>query len=914
MPLLSIKSIHQSPELLRQCGGKGRSLVKLDKLGYKVPTFLIFPSNEVAHYLQPLNTKIQVLLASLTTADHKNIIQTAQKIAEMILSLSMTSEYKHSITMRCQHTFGSQYHVSVRSSALAEDGQHHSFAGQLDSFLYVTPTTLIDSIKSCIASLYSARAIKYRLNNNLNISDGMAVVIQEMVSATKSGVLFTMNTAGNMNESAIVAAYGVGEGIVSDRSDSDMFYVERGTQRVVSVVHKKSVRLDANPNGHRGTTENNVVAELQEQPVLSEAEAIHIAELGLHLEQHLGCAQDIEFAFNANKELLLLQARPITAIPIGELKILDNSNIIESYPGITLPLSIDFARQAYQGVFLAAAKAFKLPRTFIKNHEKQFAELLIRVNGRVYYQLQNARRIMEAVLVSRRSQQGWRSFIGLEGIEWPLVTPSFSRRVKSFFILIHLVFTHQRTMKRLFTVFQDKYTEIQTFIDQQESKSSADIYQFYQDTCDILFKEWAPTIINDYFAMKAHDLYKARLTALGLDTHDNLANDLLCGIEGMESEQPIILLLGMKELILQSPYLQHIFEKKPKEIWYTLSDNATNKTLEPASLQAKTELMVLWDNYLEKFSDRTLEELKLETPTLKMQPWILAGMLKNQLANTSTLKSFKMRQQRILGHAEAIIKQRLKNATWQKWVFNFFLGKARQAIKDRENMRINRARIYGAVKSLFLELGQRMHQDQLLDKAEDVFYLRLHDLQAYSIEDKKHTKKSQVIAEKQALEQYRNMEMPDRLIYRGEAPNLSYYNTMPTPLANGQLKGIGVSKGNVTAPARVLQSPSMDLKINGEILVTRMTDPGWVFLMSQAAGIISEKGSLLSHTAIIGREFGIPTVVGVNHATQLVHTGDQLALNGDLGEITLLASANGTTTNNTCEQATIVPEETAPSL
>jgi len=890
MPLLSPQDIKQSPELLSLCGGKGRSLVKLSSSACDVPEFLVFPSNEVAALLKPINDDIKHLLTPLTVNAHAEIIKSSEKIAELINSLEISSELKQSIENHCLLTFQKDYCVSVRSSALAEDGKQYSFAGQLDSFLSIKPNALIDNIKSCIASLYSARAIKYRLNHNLAVIDDMAVIIQEMVIAEKSGVLFTMNTAGNMNESAIVAAYGVGEGVVSDRADSDMFYVERNSKQVIAAINKKKVRVDADSNSAHGTVESDITPELQERPVLTDIEITKLIETGLRLEAKFGAAQDIEFAIDKQGKLFLLQARPITAIAAEALNILDNSNIIESYPGVTLPLSIDFARQAYQGVFQAAAHAFKLPTHFIDSHEKQFSELLTRVNGRVYYQLHNARSIMEQVLVSRRSQQGWRDFLGLEGLEWPLVAPSFSRQVKSLFRLAQLVLAHKKSMHRLFDLFEKKYAEIQIFVSQLDNKDSADIYRFYQTSCDILFKEWAPTIINDYFAMKMHDLYLGRLNAMALNEHDNLANDLLCGIEGMESEQPIILLLSMKDIIRQSSYLQNLFKETPMQIWETLQDHTINHDLDLSALQAKRELTVLWDEYLDKYSDRTLEELKLETPTLKMQPWLLASMIQNQLSNPATLSSFKKRQQSILNKAESVVTQRLKNTKVQKWLFNFLLNRTRQAIKDRENMRINRARVYGSVKSMFLELGKRMDQDQLLEQATDVFYLQLDDLKAYAVNGSTDCKKGQVAIEKQAIEHYRNMEMPDRLIYQGEVPDLSYYNTSSEPSKDGQLKGIGVSKGTVEATARVLHSPSMDLKIDGEILVTRMTDPGWVFLMSQAAGIVSEKGSLLSHTAIIGREFGIPTVVGVDQVTQLVNNGNQLALNGDLGEVTILDS------------------------
>lgn len=871
-------------------GGKGRSLVRMHGWGLPVPAFLILPAPAIAAWLKPLRGRIEAALAGLSGDDAAAVARAAQTIAALIEALPLPAPLAETLVAACHQRFGAGFRVAVRSSAALEDGSADSFAGQFDSFLYVDETALAERVRACIASQYNARVLHYRLLRGIGAGtagwdNGMAVVIQRMVDAARAGVMFTMNVGSNFNESAIVAAYGLGEGVVADRADTDHFFVARDSGRCYARLGEKRVRLDFDPV--RGAVaEGPVAAGLHHAAVLDEAQLRRLSALGQRLEELYGQPQDVEFAFDAAGTLYLLQSRPITTlagIDGDALVILDNANIIESYPGITLPLTYDFARRAYQGVFTAAARAFHLPEAFIRSNEALFANLLGYLNGRIYYQLHHARRIMEQVITSRAGRRAWQAFIGLSTLPWRSRTPPWRQRLRSLAVLAYLLVTYRRRNRRLFALFAARLAAIRAFVARLPDHDAAAIYRFFEHHADALFEAWAPTIVNDYFAMRSHALLERLVEGVGGDAE--LTNDLLCGIADVESEQPVIRLLELKRQVLADADLHALFRQEPAAIVARLPQVA------PAPFLRQ------WAEYLERYGDRTLEELKLERPTLRMAPQLLAGLLRNQLDHPISHADLRRRQATVLEGAEQRLAALLRGRPLRRHLLGWVLGRAREAVRDRENMRINRARAFGAVKEMFHALGERMCAVGLLAAPADVYALRLEELRRFALEGAREPLQERVAAVRRAVEEQAGYDMPDRIIHQaGVPPDLSHYRKAAggeaaagaTP---GRLHGIGVSRGEAEGDALVLEAPTLAQRVDGQILVTRMTDPGWVFLMTQAAGIVSEKGSLLSHTAIVGRELGIPTVVGVEHATRLLRNGDRLALDGAAGTVTLLRRA-----------------------
>ncbi len=211
---------------LAECGGKGGSLLRLVDWGMPVPPFLVLPADAAAAWLQPLRGRIDARLAATDRDDPAQCQDAAMEISGWILAHPVDAAMAADTLARCRALFGAGYRCAVRSSAIAEDGGKDSFAGQLDTYLHVGEADLLERMRACIASLFGARTLHYRHHRGLAAGDeGIAVVVQQMVPAARAGVVFSMNAGGNLNEIVVAAAYGLGEGVVADRADSDHYFI-----------------------------------------------------------------------------------------------------------------------------------------------------------------------------------------------------------------------------------------------------------------------------------------------------------------------------------------------------------------------------------------------------------------------------------------------------------------------------------------------------------------------------------------------------------------------------------------------------------------------------------------------------------------------------------------------------------------
>jgi phosphohistidine swiveling domain-containing protein len=213
-------------------------------------------------------------------------------------------------------------------------------------------------------------------------------------------------------------------------------------------------------------------------------------------------------------------------------------------------------------------------------------------------------------------------------------------------------------------------------------------------------------------------------------------------------------------------------------------------------------------------------------------------------------------------------------------------------ISNREISRLNRSRIYGIVRTLFLDIGRRMRDDGRLEREKDIYYLYTYEVFA---DDATWDLKDLIAKRKQEYELYQKLPAYSRLVFNGEIFNKNHasINAEKTVSSADEISGIPCSNGIVEGEVLIVDSPQTALRAKDKILVTKMTDPGWVFLITLAKGIIAEKGSLLSHTAIISRELNVPSIVGVKNITNILKTGDIVRMNGSTGKIELVRDENG---------------------
>jgi pyruvate,water dikinase len=296
-------------------------------------------------------------------------------------------------------------------------------------------------------------------------------------------------------------------------------------------------------------------------------------------------------------------------------------------------------------------------------------------------------------------------------------------------------------------------------------------------------------------------------------------------------------------------------------------------------------------DYIEKYGDRTMGELKLESVTLRQDPSFLFAILKNYLSRDDlTLETLAANEARFRDSAEqeAFTAIRTTQGRRKLGKFQHDLARLREAIRNRENMRLARTRMFGLYRDIFLEIGQQFASDGLLATQRDIFWLTIDELYAwYDGRAVQCNLKALISARQEEYEGYRQDDLPHHFWTWGMVyyHNAYAYPFEPQEQIDGDLHGIGCYPGIVENNIRLIFSPEDELSLNGQILCTVRTDPGWAPLFPTAGGILVERGSTLSHSAVVARELGIPAIVGIPGLTQSLRNGERVRMNGSTGTI-----------------------------
>ncbi len=399
------------------------------------------------------------------------------------------------------------------------------------------------------------------------------------------------------------------------------------------------------------------------------------------------------------------------------------------------------------------------------------------------------------------------------------------------------------------------------------------------DHYDLLWQtfmpKWHLTLYNDVFAMKYFEWLKTLCSKWDLSKYDDLHNKLLCGEREMESVKPLHSLLKITAVILKSDTYQKLFSSNNNStIW---------NRIQTAILY--TELKQMFNSYLADFGDRGIEELKLEKVTFHQNPELLIELIKKYCKQNLSINILQQNEIKIRKAAEQIVRKDLSNP-FNRLVLRFVLKNARCSITNRENMRFARTRNFGLVRNIFRQISKRFVEQGILKNESDIYYLTVNEIFDFIRGTSTNCNLSSFVNIRKAeYVSYSSVTLPERF----QTIGIPYLNQLREnkkfKSSNKSLQGTGCSSGIVKAKALVVIDPSSVNGESGHILVARSTDPGWIFLMVSAKGIIVEKGSVLSHSAIIGRELGIPTIIGVTHATCKIPDGAIIEMDGSNGEI-----------------------------
>ncbi len=379
--------------LSKSAGGKATNLGRLVQKGFPVPSWFCVTAEAFDAFLNENDLK-SVLQPN---GDMKKLAETVEK---SFVAAKIPAALKTEIEARIAELGFSDKFLAVRSSGLDEDSADNSFAGQFSSFLFQKGWEQVaDSLKRCWASGYSERALSYRVERGLSLHDiKVGVVIQQMANAAAAGVVFSRHPLKVLDRDLVLVSsvWGLGEGLVSGELESDDFEVGRKEKAVTKNVVKKSHAMRQSPQG--GVVKEELDPAHKEIASLSDVQAGEVAAMAVRLEESLGAPQDAEWVYE-NGKLLLVQTRPITNLPPAafydaaingtEPILWDNSNIIESYSGVTTPLTFSFASRAYNQVYIQFCDLMGVPKEMVDGSSKMFRNMLGLVRGRIYYNLLN---------------------------------------------------------------------------------------------------------------------------------------------------------------------------------------------------------------------------------------------------------------------------------------------------------------------------------------------------------------------------------------------------------------------------------------------------------------------------------------------------------------------------------------------
>ncbi len=859
--MLSFQEIDRSQ--IAVVGGKGAHLGELSRIeGIHVPDGFCVTTDAFRWIMAEAPSIDDQLgrLRRLSLDDREAIRTLSAEIRWTIEGLTIPDDLAEAITSAVAR-LGEQAAYAVRSSATAEDLPTVSFAGLQDTYLNVVGSTAILRLVSrCWASLFAERAVTYRLRNGFDHQNVcMAVVVQQMVFPEAAGVLFTADpVTSNRKVTSVEATFGLGESLVSGLVNADVYTVRDG-EVVAKVVATKNLAIHASPAG--GTQEETIDPERQEQPALTDAQVVRLAQLGRRIEAHFGYPQDIEWCL-VEDGFQIVQSRPITTLfPIPGASDRENHVYVSVGHGQMMtdpmkPLGLSFwhlttPRPMYDAggrLFVDVALGLASPTS-----RGDLLEVMRRSDPLIGDALQN--------IVERGD------FIPTLPDDGPSRTPTRDAPAA--------IETDPAVVAEL---IERSEASIATLKRDIRTKSGSALFDFIlediQELKRILFDPRSHQVFMS--AMEAAWWLNEQLQAwLG---EKNAADTLTQSAPHNVTSEMGLALLDVADVIRPHPavvaFLQHVGNEGFLD--------------ELARLPGGPEARAAIHAYLDKYGMRCVGEIDITRPRWSERPTTLVPAILGNIKNFEPGAAERRFEQ---GRQEAWTKERellrrvraLADGEQKADEAKRMIARVRTFIGYREYPKYGMVSRYFVYKQAMLEEAGRLVRAHVLREEEDIFYLTFHEL--HDVVRTNQVEDQLIRQRKDAFRSYQALTPPRVLTSDGEIVTGTYRREN---LPIGALIGLPVSAGIVEGRARViLDIAEADLE-PGDILVTAYTDPSWSPLFVAVNGLVTEVGGLMTHGAVIAREYGLPAVVGVEQATRLIRDRQRIRVNGTDGYVEIL--------------------------
>ncbi|WP_410979594.1 phosphoenolpyruvate synthase [Bacillus cereus] len=849
-------------------GGKGLNLGELSNIqGIQVPEGFCVTTVGYEQVIEK-NGAFQTLLnqlAMLKIEERDRIGEISKQIREVIMAVEIPVDVVESVAHYLSH-FGDEHAYAVRSSATAEDLPYASFAGQQDTYLNVIgKENILQHIKKCWASLFTDRAVIYRMQNGFDHNQvSICVVIQKMVFPEASGILFTADPiTSNRKVLSIDASFGLGEALVSGLVSADNYKVKED-EIVEKVIATKKLAIYGRKEG--GTERKKIAPNQQKFQTLTEQQILQLARIGRQIEAYFGCPQDIEWCL-VDDTIYIVQSRPITTLyPIPEVNDGENHVYIsvghqQMMTDAMKPLGLSFFLLTTSAPMCKAGG-----RLFVDATQRLASpasrDYLINTLGKSDPLIRDA-------LTTVIERENFIKLLSDDEKEKDLsknVPPASSQQQP------------ENDPEIVTNLIKNSELSIEELKRNMQTKSGVDVLDFIlediQQLKKVLFNSQSIAIIMA--GMNASSWINEKMEQwLG---EKNAADVLSQSVQHNITSEMGLALLDVADVI--RPYLEVIAYLQHVE-----DDSFLDELIQ---FKGGEKVRDAIDAFLNKYGMRCSGEIDITKTRWSEQPATIIPMILNHIRDFeygASKRKFEEGLQEALKKEKELLErlQHLPDGEQKVEETKRMICNLRNFIGYREYPKYGMIHRYFIYKQALLKEAEKLVQNNVLDEIEDIYYLTFEELHEVVRTNKLDYKI--IHKQKNAYKLYEKLTPPRVITSDGEIITGKYKREN---LPAEAIVGLPVSSGVVEGRARVILNMEDANLEDGDILVTAFTDPGWTPLFVSIKGLVTEVGGLMTHGAVIAREYGLPAVVGVENATKLIKDGQRIRVHGTEGYIEVL--------------------------
>jgi len=852
-------------------GGKGASLAKLARAGLPVPDGFHITTAAYHQFVTAGNLQRRILAAleKVDAAQPSTLELASTTIARLFAETEIPAQLADAILQAYQGLAGHTTAVAVRSSATAEDLPDASFAGQQETYLNIHGAkAVLDAVRKCWASLWTGRAISYRLHQGIpSDSIALSVIVHELVPAEAAGILFTANPiSGKRDELVINAVWGLGESVVSGVVTPDSVIIDKSTGHVLrrNIAEKQvmTVRVEA------GTQEQPVPDSMKNKAVLTDAQVARLSHYGTQIEQIYGMPMDIEWAL-AQDQFAILQARPITTLPAET------------------PIEIEWTLPNPKGQYMRGSIVDMMPDPI----SPLFATLGIPSITRI-----GIKQVLKPLTHSDPDLPG--DYITTIN-EYAYMSASFTPH-QWWWVIMHMMLSFPRILREARPLWRDKIrpqyvaTVARWLAKPLDAMSPAEIWVGVQEVNDAAMLHMAALLVATTGASAGSEMLFTRVYEKMIRRPgDPAAPTYLMGYDStpIQAEKS---LYDLAEWIRTRPQIAAYVSATPSHDLATQLAG-TESPLEGAQdTQDWSELRQRFQTHLASYGHIIYDvDFTKPLPLDKPAPMLKTVKMYLQGSGVNPHERQRNAEQKRL-QSTATILNRVKG--FRRWAFRKTLDMAQVMAQVRENALADIGLGYPLLRRMLCEIGRSFTHARVIQQPQDIFWLEMNQV-SRTITAMEHGETlddlSRGVAERQATHEALRHVIPPPML----PPKKKYMGidvAVFTPAAaesqtGDTLKGIPASPGRVTASACILRDPQDFNQMRpGDVLVASTTTPAWTPLFAMASAIVTDIGGPLSHGSIVAREYGIPAVMGTGVATRRIKSGQMITVDGASGIVIIL--------------------------